>query len=122
MPARDPLPSKRLTLADAASLGPEGVTRHKKEVRKIRNQRYAQGSGSKLLLQKKWKILSRLVHHWRRQRRWHAMYRFYRYHAEVSPPSEVLPPTKIETTPTPIPGCIDRSLFTKRVFSKPISV
>ena len=48
MPARGQLPSKRLTLADAASLGPEEVSRLKKEQRKLRNQRYAEGSKGRI--------------------------------------------------------------------------
>ena len=100
MPPRGPLPAKRLTLQEAASLGPEEVSRLKKEQRKLRNQRYAQGSKRRLLLQKKWKTLSRLVNHWRGKRRWHSMYRFYRYSGKVSAPGGVLPPTKRETAPT----------------------
>ena len=122
MPPRGPLPFKRLTVLDAAYLGADEVIRRKKEVRKIRNQRYAQGSGSKLLLQKKGKVVFRLMKHWVTRRQSEGMLRWIRSSRSVSPPSEVLPSTKIPRTPPPTFLAYNPSLATQRATAPRSSV
>ena len=122
MPPRGPLPFKRLTVLDAAYLGADEVIRRKKEVRKIRNQRYAQGSGSKLLLQKKGKVVFRLMKHWVARRQGEVMLRWIRSSGSVSPPREVLPSTKIPRTPPPNFLAYNPSLATHRATAPRSSV